>query len=279
MTVTGSSRGAATTAATDLKAKHRAMWASGDYAGVAEQVIPTMGQALVEACRVQPGQRVLDVAAGSGNAAIPAARLGADVVAADLTPELLERGKAAAEGEGLKLEWREADAEAMPFDDDTFDVTLSCVGVMFAPHHQASADELVRVTRPGGTIGLANWTPDGFIGQVFRTIGKYVPPPMGVKSPALWGTEARLRELFGAGITELKAEKRLFVFRYRSAEHWLEVFRSYYGPTLKAFAALDAEGQAGLAGELTEVLERFNQGRGDTLAVPSEYLEVVATRA
>ena len=158
MTVTGSSRGAATTAATDLKAKHRAMWASGDYAGVAEQVIPTMGQALVEACRVQPGQRVLDVAAGSGNAAIPAARLGADVVAADLTPELLERGKAAAEGEGLKLEWREADAEAMPFDDDTFDVTLSCVGVMFAPHHQASADELVRVTRPGGTVKVRSST-------------------------------------------------------------------------------------------------------------------------
>nr|WP_297414018.1 class I SAM-dependent methyltransferase [uncultured Nocardioides sp.] len=279
MTVTGSSRGAATTAATDLKAKHRAMWASGDYAGVAEQVIPTMGQALVEACRVQPGQRVLDVAAGSGNAAIPAARLGADVVAADLTPELLERGKAAAEGEGLKLEWREADAEAMPFDDDTFDVTLSCVGVMFAPHHQASADELVRVTRPGGTIGLANWTPEGVIGRMFATMKPYVaPPPPGASPPPLWGKEEHVRELFGDRVERVVAERRMQrIDRFGSPEEFRDFFKANYGPTIAAYkqiadqpdkvASLDAE-----LAELSREAFAATEGTPDAGTMLWEYL-------
>jgi len=166
----------------------------------------------------------------------------------------------------------------LPFADNSFDVVHSVFGVMFTPNQEQAAQEMLRVCRPGGKIGLVNWTPDGFIGHVFRTIGKYMPPPPGVKPPALWGTEQRLNELFGSGIAKLTVNRRMFVFRYRSAEHWLDVFRTYYGPVLKAFAALDTEGQAGLARDLTEVLLRFNQGGTDTLAVPSEYLEVVATR-
>ena len=177
------------------------------------------------------------------------------------------------------LTFQEADAEQLPFADSAFDVVLSVFGVMFTPNQEQAAQELLRVCRPGGAIGLANWTPEGFIGQVFRTIGKYVPPPPGVKSPALWGTEPRLRELFGDGISKLTINRRYFVFRYHSAQHWLEVFRTYYGPMLKAFGALDATGQAGLARDLTDLLQRFNQGGPDTLVVPSEYIEVVATRA
>jgi ubiquinone/menaquinone biosynthesis C-methylase UbiE len=174
--------------------------------------------------------------------------------------------------------FQEADAEQLPFAGSSFDVVLSIFGVMFTPNQEQAAQELLRVCRPGGKIGLANWTPEGFIGHLFRTIGKYVPPAPGVKPPALWGTEQRLRELFGDGISALTINRRFFVFRYRSAQHWVEVFRTYYGPVLKAFAALDAEGQAGLERDLLELLERFNQGGPDTLAVPGEYLEVVATR-
>jgi SAM-dependent methyltransferase len=207
-----------------------------------------------------------------------AARRWGDVTSTDYVPALLERARERAAAERLPVTFQEANAEQLPFADSSFDVVLSVFGVMFTPHQEQAAHELLRVCRSGGRIGLANWTPDGFIGQVFRTIGKHVPPPHGVKSPALWGTEQRLHELFGDGIRELTINRRFFVFRYRSAEHWLHVFRAYYGPMLKAFAALDAEVQAGLAHDLTDLLQRFNQGGTDTLAVPSEYLEVVATR-
>jgi ubiquinone/menaquinone biosynthesis C-methylase UbiE len=260
-----------------VKSRQQATWSSGDYA-VIGTTLSLSGELLCEAVELQAGQRVLDVAAGNGNATLAAARRFADVTSTDYVPALLDRGRVRAAADHLPVTFQEADAEALPFDDGSFDVVLSVFGVMFTPNQQQAAHELLRVCRPGGTIGLANWTPEGFIGQVFRTIGKYVAPPAGLKPPALWGTEAHLRELFGDGISELKVEKRMFVFRYRSAEHFLTVFRNYYGPVLKAFAALDAEGQAGLARDLTELLERFNQSGGETLAVPSEYLEVVATR-
>ena len=262
---------------TAVKRRQQATWSSGDYAVIGTTLSIT-GELLCEAVELRPGQRVLDVAAGNGNATLAAARRWGDVTSTDYVAALLERGRARAAAEGLSVTFQEADAEQLPFADRAFDVVLSVFGVMFTPHQEQAAQELLRVCRRGGAIGLANWTPEGFIGQVFRAIGKYIPPPPGVKSPALWGTEQRLRELFGDGISELTINRRLFVFRYRSAEHWLDIFRTYYGPVLKAFAALDEGGQAGLAGDLTELLQRFNQGGSDTLAVPSEYLEVVARR-
>src|SRR5262245_32965596 len=262
---------------TAVKSRQQATWSSGDYAVIGTTLSLT-GELLCEAVELRPDQRVLDVAAGNGNATLAAARRWADVTSTDYVGALLERGRAKAQAERLSVTFQEADAEHLPFPERSFDVVLSVFGVMFTPNQEQAALEMLRVCRSGGTIGLVNWTPEGFIGHVFRTIGKYVPPPAGVKPPALWGTEQRLRELFGAGITELKVTKRLFVFRYRSAEHWLHVFRTYYGPVLKAFAALDGEGQAGLARDLTEVLEKFNQSGDQTLVVPSEYLEVVATR-
>ncbi len=262
---------------TAVKSRQQATWSSGDYAVIGTTLSIT-GELLCEAVDLRPGQRVLDVAAGNGNATLAAARRWGDVTSTDYVAALLERGRAKAAAERLSVTFQEADAEQLPFADSSFDVVLSVFGVMFTPNQEQAAQELLRVCRPGGKIGLANWTPEGFIGQVFRTIGKYIPPAPGVKPPALWGTEQRLSELFGDGISELRINRRFFVFRYRSAEHWLEVFRTYYGPVLKAFAALDAGGQAGLARDLTELLQRFNQGGTDTLAVPSEYLEVVATR-
>jgi SAM-dependent methyltransferase len=260
-----------------VKSRQQATWSSGDYAVIGTTLSIT-GEQLCEAVDLRPGQQVLDVAAGNGNATLAAARRWANVTSTDYVAGLLERGRARAAADRLNVAFQEADAEQLPFADSSFDVVLSVFGVMFTANQEQAAQELLRVCRPGGKIGLANWTPEGFIGQVFRTIGKYVPPPAGVKSPALWGTEQRLRELLGDGIAEMTINRRMFVFRYHSAAHWLEVFRTYYGPTLKAFAALDAGGQAGLAHDLTEVLERFNQGGSETLAVPSEYLEVVATR-
>src|SRR5215203_4610906 len=262
---------------TAVKSRQQATWSSGDYAVIGTTLSLT-GELLCEAVDLRPDQRVLDVAAGNGNATLAAARRWADVTSTDYVAALLERGRAKALAERLSVTFQEADAEDLPFADSSFDVVLSVFGVMFTPNQEQAAQEMLRVCRPGGKIGLASWTPDGFIGHVFRTIGKYIPPAPGIKPPALWGTEQRLRELFGAGISQLTVNRRMFVFRYRSAAHWLEVFRTYYGPTLKAFAALDAEGQAGLAHDLTEVLQRFNQGGSETLAVPSEYLEVVATR-
>jgi ubiquinone/menaquinone biosynthesis C-methylase UbiE len=258
-----------------LKRRQQATWSSGDYAVIGTTLSIT-GELLCEAVDLRPGQQVLDVAAGNGNATLAAARRWGDVTSTDYVAALLDRGRDRAAAERLPVAFQEADAEDLPFADGSFDVVLSVFGVMFTPDQEQAARELLRVCRPGGKIGLASWTPEGFIGHVFRTIGKYVPPPAGVKPPSLWGTEQRLNELFGTGISELTVNRRMFVFRYRSAEHFLEVFRTYYGPVLKAFAALDAQGQADLAGDLTELMLRFNQGGADTLAIPSEYLEVVA---
>jgi ubiquinone/menaquinone biosynthesis C-methylase UbiE len=262
---------------TAVKSRQQATWSSGDYAVIGTTLAIT-GELLCEAVELRPGARVLDVAAGNGNATLAAARRWAEVTSTDYVPALLERGRAKAEAEALAVAFQQADAEDLPFADRSFDVVLSVFGVMFTPNQEQAASELLRVCRSGGKIGLASWTPESFIGHVFRTIGKYNPPPAGVRSPALWGTEQRLGELFGDEVSKLRCTTRTFVFRYRSAEHWLEVFRTYYGPVLKTFAALGADDQARLAADLLALLERFNVGGADTLAVPSEYLEVVATR-
>ena len=259
-----------------VKQRQQATWASGDYAVIGTTLSLT-GELLCEAVNVRPDQRVLDVAAGNGNATLAAARRWANVTSTDYVPALLERGRIRAAAERLPVQFQEADAEQLPFADGSFDVVLSVFGVMFTANQEQAAAELLRVCRSGGTIGLANWTPEGFIGNVFRTIGKHVPPPAGVKSPALWGTEQRLGELLGDGVAAMTVTRRHFVFRYRSPEHMLEVFRTYYGPMLKAFAALDATARAALEHDLIAVMARFNQG-GDALVVPSEYLEVVMTR-
>lgn len=220
-----------------IKAKHRAMWALGDYPSVATEVIPALGPELVVASGIRPGERVLDIAAGSGNAALPAARIGARVTASDLTPALLDAGRRQAEGDGLTLEWREADAENLPFDDGSFDVAISCVGIMFTPNHQASADELVRVLRPGGRIGLINWTPEGFIGHMFKTMKPYTPPPPpGAQPPPLWGNEEHVRELLGDRVTDVVAKReKLMVDRFGTPEEFREFFKTCYGPTITAY--------------------------------------------
>ncbi|MEV5102437.1 class I SAM-dependent methyltransferase [Streptomyces massasporeus] len=226
-----------------LKSKHRAMWAQGDYPSLAAEVIPELGAVLVEACGVRPGGRVLDVAAGSGNAAIPAALAGADVVASDLTPELFEAGRAAAEKQGAHLTWQEADAEALPFGDAEFDTVLSCVGVMFAPHHQQAAGELVRVCRPGGTIGLLNWTPQGFIGRMFAAMKPYAPPPPpGAQPPPLWGDEDHVRALLGDRVTDVRAERRTVrVDRFETPEAFRDYFKQRYGPTISVYKNIAGE--------------------------------------
>lgn len=229
-----------TTDVPTLAARLRALWALGDYATVADTVIPGLGARLVEASGIGPGDRVLDVAAGSGNAALPAARAGARVTASDITPELLEAGRAVAERQGLDLVWREADAEALPFDDDAFDATISCVGVMFAPHHQESADELVRVTRPGGTIGLASWTPEGFIGRMFGVMKPYAPaPPPGAQPPPLWGSEDHVRRLFGDRVEDVTARRETVdVDCFDDAAAFRDFFKAHYGPTIAVYHSL-----------------------------------------
>src|SRR5436190_3195678 len=232
-----------------IKTRQQAAWSSGDYA-VVGTTLQIVGEELCEALDLRAGRKVLDVAAGNGMVSLAAARRWCEVVSTDYVPSLLERGRARASAEGLTIEFREADAEALPFADGSFDTVVSTFGVMFTPNQDKAAAELLRVCKSGGKIGLANWTPEGFIGQVFKTLGKYLPPPAGAKSPALWGTQARLTEMFGTAAASIKAEKRNFAFRYRSPEHFLDVFKSYYGPMLKAFAALDAEGQSRLRGDL-----------------------------
>jgi ubiquinone/menaquinone biosynthesis C-methylase UbiE len=259
-----------------VKARQQATWASGDYS-IIGATLQIVAESLCEAIELRAGERVLDVAAGTGNAAIAAARRWCEVVATDYVPALLERGRERAVAEGLTVDFREGDAESLPLPDGSFDVVLSTFGGMFAPDHSRTAGELLRVCRPGGRIGLANWTPDGFIGQLFKTVGRYVPPPPGLQSPALWGSEAWLRELFGDQIAAFKATRKHFVFRYRSAQHWLETFRTYYGPVLKAFAALPADQQDALAADLIAFAQRASKS-ADTFAAPSEYLEVVLTR-
>ena len=260
-----------------IKQRQQATWASGDFAiiGVTLQIV---GESLAEAADIRADERVIDIAAGNGNATLAAARRFARVTSTDYVPALLEKGRVRAAAEGLSVTFREADAEALPFPDASFDAALSTFGVMFTPDHARSASEMMRVVRPGGRIGLANWTPEGFIGQLFKTIGKHVPPPAGLKSPAMWGTEPYLRELFGDQADRIEATRKIFNFRYASAEHWLQVFRDFYGPVHKAFAAVGADGEMALGKDITDLLGRFNTAGGASLVVPGEYLEVVVTK-
>ena len=259
-----------------LKTRQQATWSAGDYA-VIGTTLQITGESLCEAVDVQAGQRVLDVAAGNGNAALAAARRGCEVTASDYVGALLQGAQARAASEGLDIECREADAEALPFPDAAFDVVLSTFGVMFTPNQEQAAAELLRVCRPGGRIGLANWTPGGFVGQMFKIVGRHAPPPAGVRSPLEWGTQARLAELFGDDVT-VDAQPRHFIFRYRSARDWLDNFRGYYGPMNKAFAAVDHETAATFERELLNLAEAHNTSTAGALRIPSEYLEVVATK-
>ncbi len=261
---------------TTIKRRQQVAWGSGDYA-VIGTTLQIVGEMLCEAVDLRSNQRVLDVAAGNGNATLAAARRFADVVSTDYVGALLERGRERAEADRLPVTFQEADAEALPFADASFDVVLSTFGVMFTPNQQQAANELRRVCRPGGKIGMANWTPESFIGQLFKTIGKYVPPAPGMKSPALWGNKAHLDTLFGSKAT-VAAERKNFVFRYQSPKHWVEIFRSYYGPVVKAFAAIDPEAREALEADLHALLDKFNVAEDGTLVIPSEYLEVVITK-
>jgi len=260
-----------------IKQRQQATWASGDYA-VVGTTLQIVGEQLAEAVDIRAGERVLDVAAGNGNASLAAARRFAEVTSTDYVPALLDKGRARALAEGLVVRFEPADAEALPFADGSFDVVLSTFGAMFTPDHTRTAHEMLRVLRTGGRIGLANWTPQGFIGRLFKVIAAYVPPPAGLVSPAHWGSEPHIVELFGTQAGGLRCERRHFNFRYRSAAHWLQVFRTFYGPTHKAFAALDASGQQALEGEITALLEAMNVAAADSLVIPSEYLEVVVNK-
>jgi SAM-dependent methyltransferase len=257
-----------------IKARQRATWASGDYAFVGT-TLQSVGEALCEALDLHAGERVLDVAAGNGNASLAAARRFGEVTSTDYVEALLERGRARAEAEALAITFREADAEELPFADGSFDVVVSTFGVMFTPNQEQAADELLRVTRQGGRIGLANWTPTGFVGQIFKTIGAYVPPPAGIRSPALWGTAERLAELFGDGARSIVAEPRTYAFRYPSPQAFVDIFRDVYGPMLKAFEALDETARGGLEQALVDLAERMNSATDGTMVVHSEYLEAV----
>jgi ubiquinone/menaquinone biosynthesis C-methylase UbiE len=258
-----------------VKGRQQIAWGSGDYA-VVGTTLQIVGETLCEAVDLRSNQRVLDVAAGNGNATLAAARRFAEVVSTDYVGALLERGKERAQAERLAVTFQQADAEALPFGDATFDVVLSTFGVMFTPNQSTAAAEMLRVCRPGGKIGLANWTPESFVGQLFKTIGKYVPPAPGIQSPALWGTTARLDTLFGGRAT-VAAASRHFVFRYRSPQHMVGTFRDFYGPVLKAFAAIDPAAREALTADLLALVERFNAAKDGTAVVPSEYLEVVVT--
>jgi ubiquinone/menaquinone biosynthesis C-methylase UbiE len=258
-----------------VKTRQQSAWSSGDYA-VVGSTLQIVGETLCEALDLRAGQKVLDVAAGNGNATLAAARRWCHVTSTDYVETLLMRGRARAAAEGWdNVEFKYADAEALPFSDASFDAVLSTYGVMFTPDHAKSASELLRVCKSGGKIGLANWTPEGFIGQVFKIIGKYLPAPAGVRSPALWGTRAHLHDLFGQQATAVDTHARNFVFRYRSAQHWIDVFKAYYGPVVKALAALSDDNQRAMLREVEMLIGRMNVARDGTMVVPSEYLEVV----
>ena len=261
-----------------IKTRQQATWGSGNYS-VIGTTLQIIGETLCEAVDVEARDHVLDVAAGNGNAALAAARRGATVTASDYVPTLLEALRARGAADGLEIEARTADAEALPFDDASFDVVLSTLGVMFTPNQERAAAELIRVTRPGGRIGLANWTPDSFIGQVFRIVGRYVAPPAGIRSPLEWGTESRVAVLLGDDVESIVATRRTFVFRYRSAEQWLDTFRSFYGPMVRAFGALDDAAQQSFAQELLELARSFDTSTSGSVRIPSDYLEVVAERS
>jgi SAM-dependent methyltransferase len=261
----------------ELKRRQQAAWSTGDF-GVIGAKLVIVSETLCEAVDLRAGERVLDVACGHGNTALAAARRSAPAVGVDYVPSLLARARERAAAERLEVEWREGDAEELPVEDGAFDVVLSTFGVMFAPDQPRAAQELLRACRPGGRIGLACWTPDGAVGEMFRTVARHVPPLPGAPSPTRWGTEDGLAELLGDGVSELRAERREFVQRYASVAHWLEVFRTWFGPIRALFAALDEDGQAALARDLEELLRRQDRSGGGSLVVPSEYLEVVATR-
>jgi SAM-dependent methyltransferase len=260
-----------------IKQRQQATWASGDFA-VIGTTLQIVGESLAEAADIRAGERVLDVAAGNGNATLSAARRFAHVTSTDYVSALLDKGRERARAEALPVTFQVADAEALPFADASFDAALSTFGVMFAPDHPRAARELLRVVKSGGRIGLANWTPEGFIGRLFKVIGAHVPPPAGLKSPALWGTLAHLAGLFDVSPAQIRCERRVFNFRYRSPAHWVQVFRDFYGPTHKAFAALDARGQKALESDITTLLEAMNVAGTGSLVVPGEYLEVVITK-
>jgi ubiquinone/menaquinone biosynthesis C-methylase UbiE len=258
-----------------LKVRQQAMWASGDFA-VIGTTLQLVGETLCEAVDLEAGSRVLDVACGNGNAALAAARRFCDVTGLDYVPELLLNAASRARAERLEIAWVEGDAEKLPFAEASFDVALSTYGIMFAPDQQQAANEILRVVRPGGKIGFANWTPEGFIGQLLQTVGRHVPPPPGAASPIYWGNQARLDELFRAA-RSVRATRRDFLFRYRSTEHFIDIFRRFYGPTFKAFGALDAAGQARLSADIAELAAKFNRSPR-SFVVPGEYLEVVIER-
>jgi len=260
-----------------VKQRQQATWAGGDYA-VVGTTLQIVGETLAETADIRGGERVLDVAAGNGNASLAAARRFADVTSTDYVPALLDKAAARAQAEGLAMTFQVADVEELPFADRSFDVVLSTFGAMFAPDHQRTADEMLRVLRPGGRLGMTNWTPESFIGQLFKMIGRHVPPPAGLQSPAAWGTESHCVALFGKRAAAMRCERRHFNFRYRSAAHFVQVFRDYYGPTQKAFAALPPVGQAALEADLLALLARLDTSGGSSLVVPSEYLEVIVTR-
>lgn len=260
-----------------LKQRQQAAWSSGNYA-VVGTTLQIVGERLAEAVDLRWDERVLDVAAGNGNATLAAARRGGQVVSTDYVPALLDLGQARAEAEQLQVAFAEADAEALPFADTSFDVVLSTFGVMFTPDHARAADELTRVCRPGGRIGLANWTPEGFIGQMFKVLGRHIAPPAGVQPPSLWGTAAHVQSLFGDTAGAIGVTARMFNFRYRSAAHMIDVFRTWYGPVQKAFQALPADKAAELEQDLHALMERMDRGNGNGLVIPSEYLEIVVVR-
>jgi len=260
-----------------VKQRQQATWAGGDYA-IVGTTLQIVGETLAEAADVRAGERVLDVAAGNGNASLAAARRFASVTSTDYVPALLDKGEARARAEGLAIVFQVADVEDLPFSDGSFDVVLSTFGAMFAPDHQRTADEMLRVLRAGGRLGLANWTPEGFVGQLFKVIGRHMPPPPGLQPPSAWGTEAHCVALSGARAAEIRCQRRLFNFRYRSAAHFVQVFRDYYGPTQKAFTALAPAGQEALERDLLDLLGRLNTAGASSLVVPSEYLEIIVTK-
>ena len=260
-----------------LKTRQQATWAAGDFA-IVGTTLQIVGETLCEALDVRAGQRVLDVAAGNGNAALAAARRWCDVTASDYVPALLDRAAERAVADRLPMSFEVADAEALPYADNSFDVVTSTFGAMFTPDHQKPATEMLRVCRSQGKIGLANWTPDGFIGQLFKTIGRFIPPPADMKSPALWGTKAHMVSLFGDGAARIDAETKDFMFRYRSDDHWIDIFKSYYGPVLKAFEMLDAQKRDELTADLKTLIARFNVAGDGTMVVPSQYLQVVIVK-
>ncbi|MDQ3741873.1 MAG: methyltransferase domain-containing protein [Actinomycetota bacterium] len=269
-------------AATDIKKRHRAMWASGDYPTIAEIVAP-VSEHMVRAAGVREGQRVLDVASGTGSSAIPAARTGAQVIASDLTPELFEPGRARAADEGLELEWMEADAESLPFEDASFDVVMSAIGAMFAPNHEAVARELLRVCRPGGTVAMANWTPEGLIGQMFKLMGPYAPPPPpGAQPPPLWGSEGHVSELLGDGLSDLKMERHILsITELATPDDYVDLFKHKYGPTIAVQKNIgdDEERLAEFDAKYREFARNGNSGTPDAARFDQEYLLVVGKRA